>query len=56
MSNLAGLTLPKGAGPKVDEVAARILLNNGEESLKKMTKWHFANAEKAKNLARRKRR
>ena len=48
------MTLPKGAGPKVDEVAARILLKNGEETLKSMTKWHFANAGKAKKIAEKK--
>lgn len=55
MSASAGVTLPKGAGPKVDEVAARILLKNGEEALKSLTKWHFANAEKAKRIAYKKR-
>lgn len=47
----AGMTLPKGAGNKVDEVAARILLKDGEDTLKSMTKWHFANAGKAKKIA-----
>lgn len=51
MSESAGVTLPKGAGPKVDQVAARILLKSGEETLKSLTKWHFANAEKAKKIA-----
>ncbi|KAA0965240.1 ribonuclease HIII [Sporosarcina sp. ANT_H38] len=55
LSGIAGMTLPKGAGPKVDEVAARILLKSGEEKLKSLTKWHFANAGKAKALAARKR-
>ena len=55
MSKIAGITLPKGAGAKVDEVAARILLKSGEGALKKMTKWHFANAEKAKKIAYKKR-
>ena len=48
LSGIAGMTLPKGAGPKVDEVAAKILLKSGEDTLKSMTKWHFANAGKAK--------
>lgn len=56
LSTVAGMTLPKGAGPKVDEVAARILLKDGEEQLKAMTKWHFANAGKAKKIAERKKR
>ncbi len=49
------MTLPKGAGPKVDEIAARILLKDGEDTLKNMTKWHFANAEKRKQIANKKR-
>ncbi|NYF25100.1 ribonuclease HIII [Sporosarcina sp. JAI121] len=56
LSGIAGMTLPKGAGPKVDEVAAKILLKSGEVTLKSLTKWHFANAGKAKALAARKRR
>lgn len=55
MSKIAGITLPKGAGAKVDEVAARILLNKGEAMLKKLTKWHFANAKKAAAIVQRKR-
>jgi ribonuclease HIII len=55
LSAKAGLTLPKGAGAKVDEVAARILLKSGELSLKSMTKWHFANSGKAKAIAAKKR-
>lgn len=55
LSAIAGVTLPKGAGRGVDEAAARILLKNGEAALKSMTKWHFANAEKAKKIAAMKR-
>ena len=55
LSALAGMTLPKGAGPKVDEIAARILLKGGAGTLKKMTKWHFANARKAQLIANKKR-
>jgi len=55
LSGIAGMTIPKGAGPRVDEVAAKILLKSGEDTLKSLTKWHFANAGKAKNLAARKR-
>ena len=54
MSKVAGVTLPKGAGAKVDEIAARILLNKGEATLKTLTKWHFANAKKAAAIAQRK--
>ncbi|MGN7388251.1 ribonuclease HIII [Sporosarcina sp. SAFN-015] len=55
LSGIAGVTLPKGAGKIVDEAAAKILLKNGESALKSMTKWHFANAEKAKRIAAKKR-
>ena len=55
LSGLAGCTLPKGAGKKVDETAASILLAKGEPFLRSMTKWHFANAKKAAVLAAKKR-
>ncbi|WP_060204864.1 ribonuclease HIII [Sporosarcina koreensis] len=55
LSAVAGITLPKGAGKVVDEAAAKILLKNGEAALKAMTKWHFANAQKAKKIAAMKR-
>ena len=55
LSAQAGMTLPKGAGPKVDEIAARILLKGGAGTLKNMTKWHFANARKAQMIANKKR-
>lgn len=51
LSRVAGFPLPKGAGPAVDQAAARILLKDGEAKLKTLTKWHFANAEKAKKIA-----
>ena len=57
MDRLAGITgfpLQKGAGKMVDEMAARILAKHGEATLKSMTKWHFANTEKAKVLLRKK--
>ena len=55
LSDIAGVQLPKGAGKIVDEAAAKILLKNGEATLKSMTKWHFANAQKAKKIAGQKR-
>lgn len=54
LSQMAGVPIPKGASAKVDEVAARILLAKGENELKSMTKWHFANTQKAINLAKKK--
>lgn len=56
LSQIAGLELPKGAGPKVDEIAARILVKHGAETLKSLTKWHFANAKKVADLVNKKRR
>ncbi|WP_203333176.1 ribonuclease HIII [Planococcus beigongshangi] len=53
MSAEVGMTLPKGAGKIVDEVAARIILKYGEEYLGRVTKRHFANMGKARSLASR---
>jgi ribonuclease HIII len=55
LSLLAGVTIPKGAGSKVDEMAARLLLAKGEEFLTSITKKHFANTGKAIALANKKR-
>lgn len=51
LSDKVGFTLPKGAGAKVDDIAARILRKSGEQQLQLLTKWHFANTEKAKKIA-----
>ncbi|EPD54227.1 ribonuclease HIII [Paenisporosarcina sp. HGH0030] len=56
LSLKAGVTIPKGASSKVDEVAARIYLSNGEEFLSSITKKHFANTGKAMAIANKKRR
>ncbi len=55
LSKLIGVTLPKGASHKVDEVAAQILLAQGEDALHSVTKWHFANTQKASRIASKKR-
>jgi ribonuclease HIII len=55
LSLLAGVTIPKGASSKVDEMAARLLLTKGEEFLTSITKKHFANTGKATVLANKKR-
>ena len=55
LSQKAGVTLPKGAGKIVDEVAAKILLKHGEAYLQTLTKVHFANMKKAKDLAAKRR-
>lgn len=51
LSQKAGMTLPKGAGSKVDEAAAKLIKRDGESVLRQLTKLHFANTEKAKKLA-----
>ncbi|WP_102691120.1 ribonuclease HIII [Rummeliibacillus pycnus] len=55
LSKSIGVTLPKGASHRVDEIAAQILLAQGEESLHSVTKWHFANTQKASRIASKKR-
>lgn len=55
LSATLGIELPKGAGAKVDDVAANILLSQGEEVLQSVTKWHFANTTKASRIASKKR-
>ncbi|MEK5216361.1 ribonuclease HIII [Psychrobacillus sp. FSL H8-0487] len=55
LTEIAGTTIPKGAGAKVDEIAAKIYLKHGEEFLKSITKWHFANTGKAINIVNKKR-
>jgi ribonuclease HIII len=51
LSAKAGVEIPKGAGKQVDVAAAKIIKRKGIEELKSMTKWHFANSEKAIKLA-----
>lgn len=43
--------LPKGAGPIVDQAAAKLIQKHGDQVLNKVAKTHFANSQKAKNLA-----
>lgn len=52
LSEQVGLTIPKGAGTKVDEVAARIIQKKGLPYLKTITKSHFANTQKAIKIAK----
>ncbi|MGZ0683072.1 ribonuclease HIII [Bacillus paralicheniformis] len=51
LSKEAGMTLPKGAGPLVDEAAAKLIKKHGEAALGHFTKRHFANTQKAVRLA-----
>lgn len=50
LSKKVGVSLPKGAGHKVDQVAAQLIKQNGKSSLKHLAKLHFANTEKAIKL------
>lgn len=50
LAKVTGYPLQKGASGKVDEMAAKIWLKHGEDTLRSMTKWHFANTEKARKL------
>ncbi|KOP83667.1 ribonuclease HIII [Cytobacillus solani] len=54
LSKVAGFTLTKGAGSKVDEAAARLIHEKGKDSLPTFVKLHFANTEKAMNIYRKK--
>nr|WP_315363574.1 ribonuclease HIII [Cytobacillus firmus] len=54
LSTKAGFRLTKGAGPKVDEAAARLIKEKGREALPSFVKLHFANTEKAMKLYSRK--
>ncbi|RDB33495.1 ribonuclease HIII [Exiguobacterium sp. RIT594] len=51
LSRQTGIEIPKGAGAKVDQVAASLLLKYGPERLHEWTKYHFANTKKAEALA-----
>lgn len=54
LSKIVGTELQKGASGKVDEMAANIWLKHGEETLRSMAKWHFANTDKARHLIEKK--
>ncbi|NAP01699.1 ribonuclease HIII, partial [Halomonas sp. MG34] len=43
-----GVTIPKGASKKVDQVIARLITEHGEDALNQWAKTHFANTTKAK--------
>lgn len=48
LSEKAGFEIPKGAGPHVDQAAAKLIGLHGEEALQSFCKVHFANTEKAR--------
>ncbi|QDP40811.1 ribonuclease HIII [Radiobacillus deserti] len=47
LSDQLGISLPKGASKKVDQVAATILKKHGKQELARYAKMHFANTQKA---------
>lgn len=51
LSETTGVVIPKGAGAKVDQVAASLILRHGADKLHDWTKAHFANTKKAQQLA-----
>lgn len=55
LSETVGFKLPKGAGAQVDQAAAKLILQKGQDVLPQFVKMHFANTDKALNLVRRKR-
>ncbi|HEY2422155.1 MAG TPA: ribonuclease HIII [Neobacillus sp.] len=55
LSEAAGLPIPKGAGAKVDEAAARLILKKGRDCLSQFVKLHFANTDKALAIVNKKR-
>ncbi|WP_299089521.1 ribonuclease HIII [uncultured Metabacillus sp.] len=52
LSEIAGVTLPKGAGAQVDIAAAKIIQKRGSQFLASISKKHFANTDKALRLAK----
>lgn len=50
LSREIGINLPKGAGPKVDEVGVRIVKEYGFEKLKSIAKMNFKNTNKILEL------
>ncbi|NRD76060.1 ribonuclease HIII [Bacillus sp. BRMEA1] len=55
LSEEAGFVIPKGAGAKVDEAAAKLILKKGRSCLPSFVKLHFANTDKALALVNKKR-
>lgn len=52
LSDQVGVTLPKGAGAKVDDIAASLIKKHGEAYLENIAKTHFTTFDKAKKLAK----
>lgn len=52
LSQKYNITLPKGAGPKVDEIGSQIVKKYGPNILNEIAKINFKNTEKIKELAK----
>ena len=52
MSTKLQITLPSGAGANVDQIAAQIIQQDGLATLNQLAKLHFANTNKAKQIAK----
>ena len=52
ISKEIGVNIPKGAGPIVDEIGAKIVKEHGETILKKIAKCSFKNTAKIKELVK----
>lgn len=50
LSEKVGITLPKGAGAKVNGVAKRLWLQQSEEVLKSVVKWHFKSTDTVRGM------
>lgn len=50
VSDQLGLELPKGAGKIVDTIGRQIVRQHGEDKLRELCKWHFANTKKILSL------
>lgn len=50
LSQIAGVTLPKGAGQAVDEIGAKLVQTYGYDILNKLAKVNFKNTEKIRNI------
>lgn len=53
LGETSGYDLPKGAGPGVDQTAAKIIREKGEGALRDVAKLHFKTVEKARAIAER---
>lgn len=53
LSKSSGFKLPSGAGANADKIAAKIIATQGLDYLENLVKFHFANTQKAIQIAKR---